>query len=168
MSGEVQKVDVEPRALAAVRLWLSGASHATIARELGYASAESVRDVIEKALADSVKTAEDIPRARAVRRRQLEELVKVCMPTAMNPKHKDHRNYVHTVASLVDRLVKLDGLDAPVQVKMEHSVSHDAIRQWVEKAAPILGAPAPQEASIFGDNEIIVDAEVVTDDPTQD
>lgn len=151
--------DNEPRALSAVRLWLAGASHDTIAKELGYVNGNRVRDVIERALAQSVEDSGDIPRARALRRKQLEELVRVVMPTALKPSHKEHRNYVHTAAALIDRLVKLDGLDAPVQVKMEHTMAHEEIRSWVEKAVQITGTGPSQEASIF-DDEDIVDAEV--------
>lgn len=152
--------DNPTRAMSVVALKVAGASFATIAEELGYASPTRAREVYERALAESVDEDTDLVRARALQNTRLDRLLMSVWPKANNSKHPDHLAYVRTALALIDRKNKMNGYDMPVQVDVRHTAAIEEIEAWaVQAAAQITGSEQQPEASIFDDD--IIDAEVV-------
>jgi hypothetical protein len=141
--------DNPTRAMAVVAMKMAGASFASIAGELGYASAGRAQNVYERALAASVDMDTDLTRARTLQVKRLDRLLMSVWEKAINPKHRDHILYASTALKIIDRTSKLQGLDAPVQVNMTHSASYEDIERWASKMA-----------SIASPDEIVVEADI--------
>lgn len=128
---------------AAVSMFLFGASYTDIKNRLGYSSAHRARIAVERALAESADSDEDRDRARLVVRKQLRRLLAAHMPQAVDVKNPNQLAYSARSLALIDRLAKLDGVDAPTQIQI--SASDDQIREYVELIMPMARA----------DNEVI-------------
>lgn len=142
--------DNPTRAMAAVALRLGGAGYATIAAQLGYASERRVRDVIERALAESVDNAEDTAHMRQVQHARLERMLTSVWTRANNPKDPDHLAYSARALAIIDRENKMLGLDMPTEVTMHHVPELTQVKAWVEgMAARLAGEPQVVEAEIL-------------------
>lgn len=143
------------KAEAAVALFVYGVSFTEIKNKLGYSSAHRARIAVERALAASADSAEDRDMARVVVRKQLRRLLAAHMPQAVDVKNSQQLAYSARTLAIIDRLGKLDGVDAPTQIQI--SASDDNIRDFVEMLMP--------EAK--KDNETIeadiMDADIVED-----
>lgn len=139
-------------ARAAVALRLSGASYEEVAREIGYRNAESARAMVERELgkwADGQP--EEREKLRKVASARLDSLLKSVWRKAMDPNDPEHLNAVRAAQGLVDRSIRLFGLDAPTEVVL-HSPTELEIEQWVSR---MIGTRVA-----YGD---VVDAEVIFD-----
>ena len=141
------------KAEAAVALFVYGVSFTEIKNKLGYSSAHRARIAVERALAASADSAEDRDMARVVVRKQLRRLLAAHMPQAVDIKNPNQLAYSARTLAIIDRLGKLDGVDAPTQIQI--SASDSDIMNFVEMLMP--EAKKDNEA-IEAD---IVDAEVL-------
>lgn len=142
--------DNPTRAMAAVALRLGGAGYKTIALQLGYASERRVRDVIERALAESVDNAEDTAHMRQVQHARLERMLTSVWTRANNPNDPDHLAYSARALAIIDRENKMLGLDMPTEVTLHHVPELSQVRTWVEgMAARLAGEPIVVEAEIL-------------------
>lgn len=141
------------KAEAAVALFVYGVSFTEIKNKLGYSSAHRARIAVERALAASADSTEDRDMARVVVRKQLRRLLAAHMPQAVDIKNPNQLAYSARTLAIIDRLGKLDGVDAPTQIQI--SASDSDIMNFVEMLMP--EAKKDNEA-IEAD---IVDAEVL-------
>lgn len=142
--------DNPTRAMAAVALRLGGAGYATIAAQLGYASERRVRDVIERALAESVDNPEDRARLRSVQQARLERMLTSVWTRANNPKDPDHLAYSARALAIIDRENRMLGLDMPTEVTMHHVPELGEVQAWVAAMAQRMSTrPQVVEAEIL-------------------
>jgi hypothetical protein len=142
--------DNPTRAMAAVALRLGGAGLDTIAAQLGYASPRRVRDVIERALAESVDNNEDKTEMRRVQHARLERMLTSVWTRANNPKDPDHLAYSARALAIIDRENRMLGLDMPTEVTMHHIPELTEVKAWVDgMTARLAGEPAIVEAEIL-------------------
>lgn len=142
--------DNPTRAMAAVALRLGGAGLDTIAAQLGYASPRRVRDVIERALAESVDNSEDKTEMRRVQHARLERMLTSVWTRANNPKDPDHLAYSARALAIIDRENRMLGLDMPTEVTMHHIPELGEVREWVNgMAARLSQTPQVVEAEIL-------------------
>ena len=136
--------------MAAISLRLAGASLDTIAVQLGYASARRVRDVIERALAETVDPTEDTSHLRKVQQARLERMLTSVWTRANNPKDPDHLAYSARALAIIDRENRMLGLDMPTEVTMHHIPELGEVRAWVDgMAARLAQTPQVVEAEIL-------------------
>lgn len=132
---------------AAVALRVAGASFADIATTLGLSSPRRALQVVEQELADRVTDADvDVQRAEASAR--LEALMASVWPKASNPDDPEHLPAVKTAVGIVDRHIRLHGLDRPSEV-IVHTPTSQELETWVAAMASI-GVPEVVEADIVG------------------
>jgi hypothetical protein len=160
---------------AAVSLKIKGASYAEIAEVLEYESPAYARAAVERALAQTHDD-EDKSALRNLSTARLEKLAQALAPTAMNPtvRIKSGRNdegeevYAEVAnpellpasrqyLAVLDRMIKLHGLDAPTQLQFVDPKTEEFARV-VEMVARATGEQIPIE----GDIE---DAEIVEGNP---
>lgn len=141
------------RAEAAVALRLAGATYPEIARTIGYTSAFHAQQAVEKVLAASVGE-DGRDRARHIEGKRLERLLRSVWSKATNPDSPDHLAYLRASLALIDRHIRLFGLDAPQQMVV-YSPAQGEIEAWVAGMAKAVVAELPQEADIVG--EIVYD-----------
>lgn len=151
----------ETKAEAAVALFVYGASYTEIKNKLGYSSAHRARVAVERALAGSADNVDDRDQARTVNRRRLNRLLAAHMPQAVDVKNVNQLAYSARVLAIIDRLIKLDGADAPTQFQI--SATDDHIADLVQALSPTAVSDLEQvEADILEADEI-EDAEVIED-----
>lgn len=139
------------RAQAALTLKMSGANYANIADTLGYADPKTARREVERLLA-SAGGEEDVGKQRVLNTRRLERVLQSLWSRATNPKDTEHLAYARTALLYIDRIVKLQGLDAPSQVVV-HTPERAEITAWIEQMV----------SAVAGANDVL-EAEVVDDD----
>lgn len=145
--------DSDTKAQAAITLKIKGASYADIARVLEYATPRHARQAIESALASASNNEESIDHMRKIQNKRYERLLLSVMSKALKEDDKEHLAYHARATALVDRISKLNGLEAAQQVQI--TASDETIRNYVENMARLAG---------FADKAIegeILDAEVV-------
>lgn len=148
---EVEKPEAEVNATnaqSAVALVIAGASFADVARMLNYKSAAEAKKAVEKALSSTVTLSEK-KYLQSLATRRYEALLKSVMPRATNPKDSNQLAFNQRAQSILDRMVRLQGLEAPTQIQI--SPSDDAIRAYAQQfmAAAGLETNVPQEADIL-------------------
>lgn len=153
----------------AVAMSINGFGWAQIAEVCDYATPRSAQSAVERLLGETY-TNSDLQSARTKARARYEKLLQGVMPDAQSPyvrdkdgKVTDERNEMHlpSVAAsvkLIESIARLDGLNAPTEIKyspgaVEFAETMGAIKQS-------LNADAPESGSIF-DDEDIIDAEEV-------
>jgi hypothetical protein len=142
--------DNPTRAKAVVRLHLAGASWEEIAESLGYASARRVRDVYERALAETVDPTQDLPELRRLAHQRYERLLSAVWKRANDPKDRDHLAYSARALSLIEAETKLLGFGAPQQISVTRTPDFEEFMAWVQEATTrIKGAPIAVEAEIL-------------------
>lgn len=147
---EEAKRTPQTRGDAAVGLLVSGASYADIAKLLEYRDVNAAKLACDKALARTV-TVPEKEAMRTVVHQRYERLLKSVMPRATNPKDSQHLAYNARANSIVDRMSKLHGLDAPTQVQFTPTQEYleDYTRQI--QASLGLNPDEVEEADIFED-----------------
>jgi len=117
------------RAEAALALRIAGASYEDIAQTLGYMNARTASTQIEKALARSITSA-GREEQRDLAGRRLERLLRSAWPKAVNADSPEHLAAVRTCKDIIDRHVRLYGLDAPAEIVV-HTPTTSEIEAWV-------------------------------------
>jgi hypothetical protein len=136
---------------AAVALRTAGASYADIADTLGLATPAAALHVITDHLAVDIPT-EDKDHMRRECTAQINELLAAVWGKATDPEHIDQLPAIGRAVSLIDRKIRLHGLDAPTEL-IVHTPTQSEIEQWISHM--VQGTmPALEEADI-------VDVEVI-------
>lgn len=116
---------------AALHLRVNGASYADIAMTLGLASARSALHVVTDELAEAGQLDTDAKeRLRAEESARLEALMGSVMTKALDPEHPEHLVAVRAAVTVIDRHIKLHGLDAPSEV-IVHTPTQTELENWV-------------------------------------
>lgn len=160
---DVLEVDKMPndRVRAILSLWLAGATLPEIATQFGMRSPAVVRVAIERALSETVDDLADRGKLRQKMSLTLDRLLRSVMTKAVNQESPDHLAAVRTAMTIVDRKIRLHGLDAP-QEHVVHMPGNDEFQRIIEMAAQSQGLALPEEGDPFADD--IEDAEVLDDD----
>jgi hypothetical protein len=132
---------------AALELRVSGASFHDIAVMLGLAGPRQAIDVIERELAEHL-TEDDIDAQRVLATQQLDALLNKVWDKATDADCSEHLVAVNTARLLIDRKIKLLGLDRPTQIEL-FSPAQAEIERWVATVAAVSG-PDVEEADIIG------------------
>ena len=157
---------------AAVAARIAGASYVEIAEMFDYKNPQTARHAVEAAMAGAYEDGDDISALRGMTMARLETLLRSLGPKALSDKvvklvdgkkvteeNVEHLAYARTYLSVVDRIARLHGLDAPQVHRFE---TPDAARLNEVMAVLIQSrnALAAPEADIFAD-EIVVEEEEV-------
>ncbi len=148
-------LDVKDRRLrqdAAVALKVAGASYEEIAQTLDYGSVGHARQAVERALASTVD-AFDREKERGLANRRIERLLRGLWAKAADPDHPEHLVAARTAMVMVDRHIRLNGLDAPTEVTVYTPAARE-IETWVATVMAHQKSTLPIEADVL-------DAEVV-------
>lgn len=149
-------VEADTKAQGAVTLVLAGASYAEVAKIQGYTTARQAKRAVEIALATASNSDEAIDEARTLMRMRYKRILAAHMPRALDPKDSQQLAYSARVLAILDRMCKLDGLDAPAQINVTQT--DERIQEFVEMLVPVAAAQNKElEADIF-------EAEIVEDD----
>lgn len=161
------------RARSAANMRTAGAPYDFIATTLGYTSAAAARMAAEKVFADMFE-ASDLRSARNLAHSRLEKLLRKADAKAfkefvkaringeeVDVPNEDQLRWAGMYLSVVDRLIRLDGLDAPqrVEFRIPEAAEFDSVVRTMVLEA---GGQLAIEADPF-EVEDIVDAEVVDD-----
>jgi len=114
---------------AAVALRLAGASYGEIAEALAFADAKAARSAVETTLA-ATATEHSRDQLRGEEAARLERLLRGVWAKATNPEHAEHLPAAKVALAIIDRHVRLHGLDAPTEVVV-HSPTAAEIDAWV-------------------------------------
>lgn len=133
---------------SAMALLIAGASFGDIARMLNFKDARAAKKAVELSLSSTVNLSEK-EHLRALATARYEALLKSVMPRATNPRETNQLAYNQRAQSIIDRMVKMQGLDAPTQIQV--SPSDDVLRSYVNQFSEALGleTDVPQEADIL-------------------
>ena len=133
---------------AAIALRVAGASFADVAVTLGLSGPGEALRLVEATLADSlVPESVEVQRAEATHR--LEALLASVWDKAVDGNHPEHLNAVKAAREVIDRVIRLNGLDRPTEMIL-HTPTHAELERWV---AGVLDAdiPAVVEADVIGE-----------------
>lgn len=162
VNSELERAKKTPqtRVEAAMAFALSGASFAEIARLLEYDSPSAAKNAVERMLASTVTISEKNS-LRKVAAARYELLLKSVMPRATNPKDSSQLAFNQRAHALIDKIVRLHGLEAPQQVQITPSDQYLAeytnrikasmgIDVDLDPEADILDEPGEDEAGYGG------------------
>lgn len=152
-----QENETNQRAESALALRLSGASYTQIAKVIGYASAYNARSAVERVLANSADSPEERDQMRVLTDRRMNRLLQSVMSKATNPKEPDHLAYNARAMAIIDRQVKLWGVDAPLQVQV--SATDERINEYVANIAALAKADTDAEEADILDADEVPDGE---------
>lgn len=118
---------------AAVALRIAGASYAEVAEALGLSGPGMARTMVESDLANRVT---DTQRStlRAEESARLERLLRSVWQKATDPGHAEHLPAAKVALGIIDRHVRLNGLDAPAEIVV-HTPTTSEIDAWVASMA---------------------------------
>lgn len=154
-----ESVDEVPptRREAMLKAWAAGWSFQEVAEHWGYRSAGFARAVIERAVAESnVEVDRDKERERFTRSLLMHH--KEASEKALDPEEKDQLAWMRMDLLIVDRLIRLRGLDAPTHVVVTPGV------QEFEKLTSLIAVAQGADTSVEFDPMGVIEAEVVDDD----
>jgi len=121
---------------AATALRLAGASYHEIADALGFPSPAAARLAVETTLAARVGDPQTRETLRAEEAGRLERLLRSVWGKATDPNGPEHLPAVKMAVSIIDRHIRLYGLDAPHEITI-HTPTSAEIDAWV---AQVTGA----------------------------
>lgn len=130
---------------AAVKLRVEGASYADIADTLGLTSPSAALAVIVDHLAVDIPT-DDKDHMRREITASLDALLRGVWSRATDPMAEDQLAAVGRAVSILDRKIRLHGLDAPTEVVV-HTPTATEIEQWIASMVAHT-MPALQEPDI--------------------
>ena len=154
--------DRKTRQEAAVALRIAGASYSEIMRTLDYVSVTQARQAVERALANSVGD-DDKKQARFLASRRIERLLRSVWGQAttetvegINPMtgdkvdvlNENHLAYVRAALSLIDRHIRLNGLDMPTEAII-YNPSNREVEEWIQMMVTQNHSDLPQEYDII-------------------
>jgi hypothetical protein len=147
-------------AAAAVGLKIAGASYQEIADTLGFADAVTAREAVERDLAFRASEADPAKREilRATEAGRIDRLLRGVWTKATNPADLEHLSAVRTALRLIDRRIRLYGLDAPTEIVITPTMTE--IDAWVAQMVGTARGVQVTEAEI-----IVVPGEVVDERP---
>jgi hypothetical protein len=130
---EAEFVDrpVSQKARSALHLYYNNASLDEIVTVVGFASIEEASKAIDIAVKAELRgdtKAKD--RMRHIANRKLDQLLRSVSAKAANPKHPEHLAAVGKALNIIDRHIKLYGLDAPTEM-IVHNPDSGEIEAWV-------------------------------------
>jgi hypothetical protein len=132
---------------AALTLRLAGASYADIAEALELGSSVQARALVVTTLAARAPDAEEREHLRAEEAGRLERLLRGVWGKANDPNHAEHLPAIKVALALIDRHIRLYGLDAPAQVVV-HNPTVAEIDAWV---AQVMAVQVGERASLGAD-----------------
>ena len=152
-----ERPSVPRTGMAALALRLAGAGYDEVADALGLASVAVAREQVETALiARAWDDKAGRERMRTEQTARLERLLRSVWPKAMNGEDPEHLPAVKTARELVDRIIRLHGLDAPTEVVV-HTPTTAELEAWVAGVISATSADLrAMEAPVTG---LIVEAE---------
>lgn len=136
---------------AAVELRVSGASYAEIADTLALTSAQEALRLVERELANHL-TPESVEVQRAEVSERILELIKSVWPRATNVDDPEHLGAQRVALALVDRHIRLHGLDRPTEIIL-HTPTAAELERWVA-AVTAVEMPDVIEADVVPFGEI--------------
>lgn len=154
--------DRASRQEAAVTLAVYGATYTEIATRLGYATPHMARLAVERALAAATGP-EDRKRRRDVEGRRLERLLRGVMVQATDEENPEQTAYVRAAAMLIDRRIRLYGLDAPQEMVLYNPTERE-LQSWLSDKIGITQQDYPDEADIIAGELIVDEAEDASGD----
>jgi hypothetical protein len=119
---------------AAVALKLGGASFTEIAEVLDLEHADRARSLVESELASRSYDVESREILRREASARLERLLKSVWIKATSPDNPEHLPAIKVAVAVLDRHIRLNGLDAPAEVVL-HTPTVAEIDQWVASLA---------------------------------
>jgi hypothetical protein len=129
--GHAERPRVQRTGAASLALRLAGAGYDEIADALALPSAEIARAQAETALAARAwDDLEGRKQMRAENAARIERLLRSVWRKATDEDHPEHLLAVRVAQGLIDRHIKLYGLDAPTEVVV-HNPTATEIEQWV-------------------------------------
>jgi hypothetical protein len=146
-TGRLKKaVAISERPHAALELKVLGASYADIARVLDYPAAADARRAVEHVLASMVDETKDYMSLRTLASLRLEGLLKSVIEPATDPDNPEQLAYHRAALSVVDRWVKLHGLDAPQRLALVNPSSEE-----FERVVGTMISLSPNQGAIEAD-----------------
>jgi hypothetical protein len=139
-----------------LQMRIAGYSFDEIAEILSFEDADAVKREMERGAKALLK--EDRQSAamlRAIVGRRLERMTRAVYTKAIDPDHAEQMVAQQRALANIDRYIKLYGLDAPVEHKVEITPTEQAIADMVTQLANL--GQLPEEMNIF-------EAELVEDD----
>lgn len=115
---------------AAVALRLAGASFSEIADTLSMVDARAARDIVEGELANGEQDPQEREALRAEAGARIERLLRGLWQKATDPRDPEHLPAARMALSLVDRHIRLMGLDMPTEVVV-YTPTTAEIDTWV-------------------------------------
>jgi hypothetical protein len=133
MTGVSRTTIVKTRdAKAALILRLAGASYTEVAETVGYKDATAARNAVIQALAKTQPDEVQVNELRAVDSARLERLLRGVWQKATSPTDPEHLQAAKLAMSLIDRHIRLHGLDAPQEVVVYNPAAAE-IDAWVAR-----------------------------------
>lgn len=134
------RLDSKPAAAVALRI--AGATYQEIADTLEFIDAPAARRAVEEVLAHQAADADPAKREllRAESATRIDRLLRSVWSKATSPGDLEHLPAVRVALSLIDRRIRLYGLDAPAEV-LVHTPTMVEIDAWV---AAVTGRDAPK------------------------
>lgn len=120
------------RSEAVVAMRINGMNWTRIADLLDFSGPVAARRAFERILAKTVGD-EERDQARFLNRRRLERVLSSLISKAANPDDPDHLPYAKVFLLYVDRLIKLDGADAPTKVDVTYTPSEQEFDATIER-----------------------------------
>lgn len=156
-SGEIEFVEApySQKAISALSLQVAGATLVEICEVVGFASQKEAQNAIAKVVKAELRAdPKNRDKMRDMVNRRLERLLRSVWSKAIDEDHPEHLNAVAKARELIDRHIKLYGLDAPAEM-IVHNPDDGTIEAWV--------------MSLMGkDADDIVEADVLDEDDDDD
>jgi hypothetical protein len=143
------------RVQAAVALKLAGTSYTDIARVLEYSDPRYARLAVEKALAMTADSPEELAVLRVIQTKRYERLLASTWNKAVDPDDDEHLAYNARATALVDRISKLHGVDAPAKVNF--TPSDEYLQTYVQRFLALAQTAGDAEEADIEDAEIVDD-----------
>jgi hypothetical protein len=147
LNGDLSEKDRMGRQEAAIAMRISGATYTEVAEVLGYASASHARRAVEAGLASTVGE-EDRAQQRFIASRRLERILRGLWKKSTDETSEEHIPAARTALAIIDRHIKLNGLDAP----SEHVIYNPGMREieeWVRGMTEKIVGATPDERDII-------------------
>jgi hypothetical protein len=125
---ELTERDREARAAVALRI--AGATYTEIADTIGHPDVRALRRMVEEEIGAASDDEEGRSRLRSEANLRLERLLRGVWSKATDPNDPDHLPAVRTATGLIDRIIKLHGLDAPAQITV-YTPTQQELDTWV-------------------------------------
>ena len=137
------------KALSVLELVDMGYQFDEIATIMDLKDEDEARAQFERGLVRYLKDDPDAPaKMRAVATRRLDRLLRSVWPKAIDPNHEDQMTAQSRALAIIDRHIKLHGLDSPAQLNVDINPSNDELNAFV---ATVLAMREnhPEEGDIF-------------------